>query len=244
MNSGSALKRVPFSNRGTGFKPKNVVGKFTTFSQKKGSSAYGKSANSSEKDSNFSKRLAADRRAQAEEKRRADTLAAREAKPLPTPIPMESRGTYAKVDSQSPAPAIAKDPRQRNPHLLALSNGASCTLFAPLVGMHDPSTVVAAHANWKEYGKAKSKKAHDFFSVSACHTCHTWLDQESGDPEQKKVTFEAAMVLQILVWQGLAAQISAKPARRKAAQWALDGLAAHPLGRVFLERAAAEAAET
>ena len=237
MNSGGALKRTPFPNRGTGFKPKNVAGKFTTFSKKNGDSAYGKSANSSEKDSAFSKQLAKDRRVKAEEQRRADTLAARESKPLPTPIPVESRGTYAKVDSELPARAIAKDPRQRNPHLLALSKGASCALFAPLIGMHDPSTVVAAHANWREYGKAKSRKAHDFFSVSACHACHTWLDQESGDQEQKKLTFEAAMVRQILVWQGLVALESAKPARRKAAQWSLDGLAAHPLGKVFLERA-------
>lgn len=151
---------------------------------------------------------------------------------------MESRGTYAQVDGQSPVEAIAKEPRQRNPRLLALSNGASCTLFAPFVGVHDHSTVVAAHANWKEYGKAKGYKAHDFFSVSACHTCHTWLDQEGGSKDQKKMAFEVAMVRQILVWQSLAEQITVKPERREAAQWALDGLAAHPLGQVFLERAA------
>lgn len=236
MNSGSALKRKPFANRGTGFKPKAVPGKFTTFSAKKGSNAYSESANSSEKYSSFSKQSAEKGRAQSEEKRRAEALAARESRPLPTP--MESRGTYAQVDGQSPAEAIAKEPRQRNPHLLALSRGASCTLFAPFVGVHDHSTVVAAHANWKEYGKAKGYKAHDFFSVSACHTCHTWLDQEGGSKDQKKMAFEVAMVRQILVWQSLAEQITVKPERREAAQWALDGLAAHPLGQVFLERAA------
>lgn len=228
MNSGSAIKRKPFENRGTGFKPK--AGQFSSFKPK----TVPANDECYKKNSAFQKRLAADVVA-TEARRRAETLAARESRQLPTPV--QPRGSYAQVDGQQCNAARAKDPRQRSAPLLALAKGADCLLLSPFNGTHDTSTVVAAHANWKDYGKAKSKKAHDFFTVTACHTCHTWLDQETGDQDLKKATFEAAMVRQIKEWQQMVARVSIRPAKREAAQWALDGLAAHPLGRVFLARA-------
>lgn len=233
MNTGSTLQRKPFANRGTGFKVKAAPGQFSSFTKKTAPNACKTSASSYQNDS-FKARPAVDSAA-AEDRRRAEVLAARESRQLPAPV--QPRGSYAKVDSQKCNAARAKEPRQKNPRLLALAKGEDCALLSPFNGAHDSQTVVAAHANWAAYGKAKGQKAHDFFSVTACHTCHTWLDQESGDQDLKKSTFEAAMVRQIKSWREMVARPGLKPSKRQAAQWALDGLAAHPLGRVFLSQA-------
>lgn len=40
-------------------------------------------------------------------------------------------------------------------------------------------TVCAAHANWLQYGKGRSIKAHDCYVAALCSTCHAELDQGS-----------------------------------------------------------------
>ena len=37
-------------------------------------------------------------------------------------------------------------------------------------------TTVAAHANWPEYGKGMSLKAHDWACCWACSDCHAAID--------------------------------------------------------------------
>lgn len=41
----------------------------------------------------------------------------------------------------------------------------------------DDGTVVAAHANWSEYGKGMGMKASDDACASLCFRCHMELDQ-------------------------------------------------------------------
>lgn len=43
--------------------------------------------------------------------------------------------------------------------------------------------MVAAHANWAEYGKGAMIKADDWAIAWLCSGCHSWLDQGIGpDP--------------------------------------------------------------
>lgn len=44
-------------------------------------------------------------------------------------------------------------------------------------GHSNDGTVVAAHANSAEYGKAMGIKAHDWAIALLCHACHSELDQ-------------------------------------------------------------------
>lgn len=44
---------------------------------------------------------------------------------------------------------------------------------------YNDGSVVMAHANWNEYGKGASIKAHDWAVAAMCYKCHTELDQGS-----------------------------------------------------------------
>ena len=58
----------------------------------------------------------------------------------------------------------------------------------------------AAHANWTEYGKGMSIKAHDCYSAALCVTCHSNIDQGSKlDYQERKELWEAAWRKTILV---------------------------------------------
>lgn len=85
----------------------------------------------------------------------------------------------------------------RNRRLLDLARGESCTNC----GAED-ETIVAAHSNLPEHGKAVSLKSHDCYVAFICHRCHAWLDQGHGmDPtdtyngtrHDKKIMFRRCM---------------------------------------------------
>lgn len=72
---------------------------------------------------------------------------------------------------------IPKDSEFRNLHLLNLARDQCCQNCGSTRG------VVSAHANWSDFGKGKSHKAHDCFVAWLCDRCHSWLDQGIGsDP--------------------------------------------------------------
>lgn len=89
----------------------------------------------------------------------------------------------------------------RSPKLLRDARDRSCLLAVPDVCCGDPATVVAAHANWSEYGKGKSIKAHDWASARGCMTCHRYLDQGPAPRETKKRLWYAAWVRQLADWK-------------------------------------------
>jgi Protein of unknown function (DUF1364) len=108
-----------------------------------------------------------------------------------------------------------KQPRERNPALLELARDKDCLLR---VVQCRPGTTVAAHSNWAMHGKAKAMKAHDYYTVWACSSCHNWLDSSySATLEEKKAAFLAAHERQIEAWK----QDGSKPAL-----WALERLSA------------------
>lgn len=82
---------------------------------------------------------------------------------------------------------IAKDTAYRNRRLLDLANGQPCAWC----GVKD-GTVVAAHANWSDYGKGAMRKADDCFVAFLCRTCHAEIDQGRGDHEHKRHVWECA----------------------------------------------------
>lgn len=52
--------------------------------------------------------------------------------------------------------------------------------------------VVAAHANWSEYGKGMGTKAHDWAIAYLCHHCHSWLDEGRAPKDKKKAVWAHA----------------------------------------------------
>lgn len=75
----------------------------------------------------------------------------------------------------------------RSQKLLQSARGQDCTVMIPGVCNGNSETVVAAHANWQEYGKGGALKAHDIFHARACSACHAELDQGKNlDYEEKK----------------------------------------------------------
>lgn len=160
------------------------------------------------------------RDAQAKE-RKARNLAALLTKPS-SPV----AGTYANPGVFSPLP---KTEPKRNPHLLAMANGMPCLMRVDGVCNGDKRTTVAAHSNLSIHGKAKGRKADDQYSVWACAACHGWLDQGKAGAVEKERAFMAGHVRQVEAWRGIATH-DPFIKDRDAAQWALDQLAATPIG--------------
>lgn len=50
-------------------------------------------------------------------------------------------------------------------------------------------TVVGAHGNGHQFGKAAGQKAHDFYTAGLCNSCHTRYDQGSDMSREEKATF-------------------------------------------------------
>lgn len=65
----------------------------------------------------------------------------------------------------------------RSPKLLQAARGQECKVEIPTICNGDPATVVAAHANWQEYGKGGALKANDCFIAWACSACHAAIDE-------------------------------------------------------------------
>lgn len=70
--------------------------------------------------------------------------------------------------------------------------GQECFLAIPDVCCYNPDTVVPAHSNYSEHGKGGGRKADDKYTVPACWTCHSWLDQGKADYDTKKSAFMSA----------------------------------------------------
>lgn len=66
-------------------------------------------------------------------------------------------------------------------------------------GCANDGTVVMAHANWFEYGKGASLKAHDWAIAALCYQCHMEIDQGSLPKEEKKERWIRAHI-RTLAW--------------------------------------------
>ncbi len=141
-----------------------------------------------------------------------------------TPLPenLRRRVSMGKVELQ----AAPKPEAHRNQRLLDMARGKPCQMAVPGVCNHDPSTVVAAHSNRAEHGKAGARKADDHYVVYACFACHSWLDQGEGarDRLAGDRAWDVAHMRQVGMWHEIALDPTAKEADRRAAQWALDRL--------------------
>ena len=78
----------------------------------------------------------------------------------------------------------------RSHPLLNLANGAPCMSC----GAED-GTVVAAHANWSDFGKGMSHKASDAAVAFMCCRCHSEIDQGAklSKAERRAKWMEAAV---------------------------------------------------
>lgn len=151
--------------------------------------------------------------------------------PAPAPLrPLERAPNYASAAGMSTP--VPKEPRLENPHLLLMARNVRrpCLLRVPGVcmaaGPDLPMWCCACHGNSSIYGKGGHIKAHDFFTVWGCATCHTWLDTTAkASGEDRQQAFAEALPRQIDQW----AIIEAGPWSRKdrdAARWALEQLSA------------------
>ena len=151
------------------------------------------------------------------------------AKPERTPRAWPGVQSFAPMPRCDDVQAIQpKTIQHRNPHLLAMARGKPCLLCVPGVCNGDSTTTVAAHSNWAVHGKAKGRKANDFYVVNACSACHTWLDQGPATKGQKQAVFLSGHLQQVLDWKLTAGETSAPPKDRAAALWALERLNALP----------------
>jgi hypothetical protein len=130
------------------------------------------------------------------------------------------RGTYTGTAPE----AEPKTEPYRDAALLEMARGRTCLLIVPAVCSHRVDTVVAAHSNLPEHGKAMGRKADDHYSVWGCFACHSWLDQSKAAGAQKAMAFQLAHARQVLAWR-LVAMDATEPERlRRAARRALERL--------------------
>lgn len=99
--------------------------------------------------------------------------------------------------------ACPKTKNYRDPHLLRMARGRDPVATLPNV-YDDPSTTVAAHANWEMMGKGKGLKAHDFFIIYVGYWFHQWLDTSSAPKKEKIAVFWCAYKIQLEVWAQIA----------------------------------------
>lgn len=90
---------------------------------------------------------------------------------LKSKAPMQRASKPIRAKSRTNA-----DPRPKTGHA-ELCRGRSCYLAIPGLCRNDVETVVPAHSNQQKHGKGRGIKAHDFYTVPACHACHAELDQ-------------------------------------------------------------------
>ncbi len=162
----------------------------------------------------------AERRREREENRAANNRA------LATSSRSMHRGTYAGSTSGDPAP---KSEPYRDPVLLEMARGRPCLLMVPAVCSHRIDTVVAAHSNLPEHGKAMARKSDDVYSCWADACCHLWLDQGKARAADKEAAFMAAHARQVMYWRLIATDPNEPERFRRAARRALERLNATPL---------------
>ena len=69
----------------------------------------------------------------------------------------------------------------RSEKLLKLAKGQRCVMC-----MADDDTIVAAHSNLQEHGKATGLKAHDCMAAWLCYSCHTKYDTGTRMSKEEK----------------------------------------------------------
>lgn len=85
----------------------------------------------------------------------------------------------------------------RSPKLL------DCFRDAPICfgcGRHNDGSVVAAHANWSEYGKGMSIKAHDWAVAGLCRNCHSELDFGIKMKSEERKEFWRSAHIKTMAW--------------------------------------------
>ena len=154
-------------------------------------------------------------------RRKEGPTAAKEPHPraLATVKPLR-RGTYG-GSTTGPAP---KTEAYRDPVLLEMARGRACLLLVTF--SHPTDTTVAAHSNLGIHGKAGARKADDCYSVWACFSCHSWLDQGDAAAVLKEGSFMGAHSRQVLAWRQIAQDPTEPERYRAAARRALLQLAA------------------
>lgn len=125
---------------------------------------------------------------------------------------------------------MPKTAPKRNRALLDMAQGRECLIRIPLVCLDERETVVAAHSNKAEHGKAGARKADDQYSVWSCWRCHHFIDQGTAPQRMKDAFWMGAHLAQVLAWRQIATDPSEPERFRKAAQWALDALNATSVG--------------
>lgn len=153
-----------------------------------------------------------------QERRAADKQARMEA--LVAPSRSLHRGSYAGTTAE----AAPKSEPYRDAALLEMARGRPCLLMVPAVCSHRVDTVVAAHSNLPEHGKAMGRKADDHYSAWGCFACHSWLDQSKAAGAQKAMVFQLAHARQVLAWRLVAMDANEPERFRRAARSALERL--------------------
>jgi len=64
-----------------------------------------------------------------------------------------------------------------------------CTMKLPGVCNYNNETVVWAHSNRGEHGKAMGKKANDEYGAYLCYNCHQTYDRQRKRPEGMTLEF-------------------------------------------------------
>lgn len=111
------------------------------------------------------------------------------------------RGTA--VLKRAPMKKAAKKPRRKqiggdnDKAYSEACRGERCFLQVPgeCLGAAGLPTVVPAHSNQIAHGKGMGIKALNKFTVPACMSCHSWLDQSGAPRELKFALFDAALAL-------------------------------------------------
>lgn len=76
---------------------------------------------------------------------------------------------------------------------LQACRGELCFIRIPGVCIGGVDTTVPAHSNQARHGKGMGLKAHDEYTVPACHACHAEIDQGNQfTREQKFALWDAA----------------------------------------------------
>jgi hypothetical protein len=68
-----------------------------------------------------------------------------------------------------------------------------------LCGAED-GTIVAAHANWSDFGKGMSHKASDAAIAFLCFHCHSQIDQGSKLSKEARRAFWMEAAVKTWVW--------------------------------------------
>ena len=136
-------------------------------------------------------------------------------------------GTYA---GSTIGQAVEKSKPYRDHALLDMARGRPCLLLVPGICSHRVDTVVAAHSNLSIHGKGGTRKADDCYTVWACLSCHSWLDQGMAPADVKQLAFTLGHINQVQAWRIVAAAPDEPERFRRAARRALERLSAMPAG--------------